>query len=428
MIDSKVSSAPWPELDFSSLRFFSITCTHPVLQERSGQRCICRPARAKITREALHPQHIAARFHLKELEVHKDPKVLVVDDEDAVRSAVAGLLNGHAHVVQCGSVNDAIDRMAEHDFDVVICDMYMPGAHGLELIKRIREQQQDVAVVVMTGRPELPDVITALRLHAAGFLEKPFGKAQLIEAVDSAYAVVRNQRRIAKRLILLNSEIEEKSAQLREALTKLKVTERSSLEALVAALDAREHETCAHSFRVRAYTTRLAEEVKYPVHLMFELESASLLHDVGKISIPDSILLKPGRLTAEEFEQCKVHPVAGARILSSIESLRGVAKIVRHHHEQWDGSGYPDHLSGEDIPLGARLFTVADTLDALISDRCYRAATSFENARKEIVRCTGTQFDPAAVDAFLRVPEEEWLALRALAEGEFFLAYRSLEA
>jgi len=352
--------------------------------------------------------------------MHPGPRVLLVDDEDAVRSAIAGLLNDYAcEIVQCGSVQSAVSCLAGHDFDVVICDMYMPGVHGLELIKKIRAQQRDVAFVVMTGRPELPDVITALRLQAAGFLQKPFSRAELLDALDTAYRALRNQRRIATRLNLMSTEVEEKSLRLREALAKLEVTERSSLEALVAALDAREHETCAHSFRVRAYTACLAEAVKYPVELMSELESAALLHDVGKISVPDSILLKPGSLTAEEFEQCKLHAVSGARILGSINSLRGVAKIVRHHHERWDGSGYPDQLEGENIPLGARLFTIADTLDALISDRCYRPATSFANARKEIIRCSGTQYDPAAVEAFLRIPEEQWLKLRVAAEEEF---------
>lgn len=382
-----------------------------------------RPVTEVAAREAWE----VSRPFLQEGIMHSGPRVVVVDDEDAVQSAVAGLLYDYASEIQlCDSVNSAVYCLAQHDFDVVICDMCMPGTHGLELIKKIRELQQDIAFIVMTGRPELPDVITALRLQASGFLQKPFSKAQIVDALDTAYRAVRTQRQIAKHLTLLKSQVEEKSIQLRDALANLEITERGSLEALVAALDAREHETCAHSFRVRAYTSCLAEQVKYPGHLMLELESAALLHDVGKISIPDSILLKPGKLTAEEFEQCKTHSVSGARILGSIRSLCGVAKIVRHHHERWNGSGYPDHLEGENIPLGARLFTIADTLDALISDRCYRPATSFANARKEIIRCAGTQFDPAAVEAFLRIPEEEWLRLQATAEEEFSSTYQPL--
>ena len=171
--------------------------------------------------------------------MHPGPRVLLVDDEDAVRSAVAGLLYGYAsNIVQCSSVNSAVSFLAEHDSDIVICDMCMPEVHGLELIKEIRKQKRDVAFVVMTGKPDLPDVITALRLQAAGFLQKPFTRAELLDAMDTAYRALRNQRRIAKRLTLMSSEVEEKSLRLREALAKLEVTERSSLEALVAALDA----------------------------------------------------------------------------------------------------------------------------------------------------------------------------------------------
>ena len=170
---------------------------------------------------------------------------------------------------------------------------------------------------------------------------------------------------------------------------------------------------------MRAYTAHLAVKANYPASKMIELESAALLHDVGKIAVPDSILMKPGPLTAAEFELCKRHTAAGAQIVGAIPSMRGVARIIRHHHERWDGTGYPDGLKGDDIPLGARLFAIADTLDALISDRCYRPATSFDNAREEIVRCRGSQFDPAAVNAFLSTQEGEWLCLREDAERQF---------
>ena len=352
--------------------------------------------------------------------MHCGPRILVVDDDVSVRSAIAVLLRGFAGEIQeTGSVAGAVHCLSECDFDLVICDLYMPEAHGLELVKKLREQQRDLAVVVISGRAELPDVIAALQLKAAGFLQKPFTRAQLLDALVPAYEALRKQRLLAKRLTTLSSEVEEKSQQLREALVNLKISKRSSLEALVMALDAREHETYAHSFRVRAYTSCLAEKVRYPLDLMVELECAALLHDVGKIVVPDSILLKPGRLTEEEFEQCKMHSVTGARILGSIPSLRGVAAIVMHHHERWDGNGYPARLAGTNIPPGSRLFAVADTLDALLSDRCYRPATSFAGARKEIVRCSGTQFDPEAVEAFLSIPEEQWLRSRCAAHEEF---------
>jgi putative nucleotidyltransferase with HDIG domain len=349
------------------------------------------------------------------------PRVLVVDDDEGVRSGIAGFLEDHAsEVIECQGVSDAISVLERCHVDVILCDIYMPDGTGLDLIRRAREMGRDTAFVVMTGRPALSDVITALQLHAADFLTKPFGRAQLLAVLTTAYEALVQQRMLANRFTELSSEIEAKSEKLREALFTLEVTQRSSLEALVAALDAREHELCAHSFRVRAYTGHLALCANYPRDLVSELDTSALLHDVGKIATADSILLKPGPLTDKEFEVCKKHSIVGAHILSSIPSLWRVANIVKHHHERWDGTGYPDGLRGEEIPLGARIFTIADTLDALTSDRCYRKGTSVENAQTEILRCRGTQFDPALVETFLRVPVEQWWHLRASADQSFF--------
>ena len=348
-------------------------------------------------------------------------KVLVVDDDDIVRSVVVDLLNDHvAHVQQCDSVKSALSCLEQANFDVVLCDMYMPEAPGLELIRQLGEQQRDLAFVFMSGKPELPDVIAALRFHAADFLTKPFTREQLLAALNSACQVVDHQRELACQVAALSCEVESKSKQLREALTNLEITQRSSLEAMVVALEARERETCAHSFRVRAYTLLLANHVQYPCELISELETAALLHDIGKIAIPDSILLKPGKLTTQEFEFCKKHTVIGAQILSSIPAYLRVADIVRHHHERWDGMGYPDCQKENNILLGSRLFAIADTFDAITSDRCYRGANSVVNAQKEILRCGGAQFDPSVVEVFLRIPESKWLEVRGAAEQAFF--------
>jgi putative nucleotidyltransferase with HDIG domain len=199
-------------------------------------------------------------------------------------------------------------------------------------------------------------------------------------------------------------------------LRELESNYQTTLEALVAALDAREHETCAHSFRVRSYTAYLARLLNYPLALMTPLGQAALLHDIGKVSVADSILLKCGKLTPEEWVEMKKHAVAGAEILERVPFLRPAAAIVRHHHERFDGSGYPDGLTGDKIPLGARIFVFADTLDAMTSDRPYRKALGFEKVREEVERLNGTQFDPLAAEAFLRVPESTWKELRAETE------------
>jgi HD-GYP domain-containing protein (c-di-GMP phosphodiesterase class II) len=186
----------------------------------------------------------------------------------------------------------------------------------------------------------------------------------------------------------------------------------TTLDALVAALDAREHETSDHSQRVLRFTLAIADRMGTPDHLLHDIGRGALLHDIGKIGVPDAILLKPGVLTAEEWEEMRRHPQIGWTILKSIPFLEGAAEIVLSHQERWDGRGYPRGLGGEAIPLGARIFAIADTLDAMTSDRPYRKRQGFPDAQAEIARCSGTQFDPKCVTAFLSLHEEEVAALR----------------
>jgi putative nucleotidyltransferase with HDIG domain len=181
---------------------------------------------------------------------------------------------------------------------------------------------------------------------------------------------------------------------------------------LVAALDAREHETFEHSLRVRAYTRYLARQAGYPPALMPSLEQAALLHDIGKIAVSDAILLKPSKLTTEEWVDMRKHPTAGDEILRRVPFLRPASAIVRHHHERFDGTGYPDGLKGAQIPLGARLFAVADTLDAMTSDRLYRRAPGWDAARNEIRLQSGKQFDPQIAELFLKVSPTVWMQVR----------------
>jgi putative nucleotidyltransferase with HDIG domain len=202
------------------------------------------------------------------------------------------------------------------------------------------------------------------------------------------------------------------------ALRELEENYQTTLEALVLALDAREHETYAHSLRVRAYTLHLARLVSYPPALLPALGHAALLHDIGKVAVADSILLKAGKLTEEEWVQMRRHVLAGEQILNRIPFLKPSAPVVRHHHERYDGKGYPSGVGGEQIPLGARLFTLADTLDAMTSDRAYRKAMGLSEVRAEVSRQRGEQFDPQIADLFLKVPEGVWLEVRDSVEQQ----------
>ena len=198
---------------------------------------------------------------------------------------------------------------------------------------------------------------------------------------------------------------------LEAALTESESAYDSTLRALSLALDVRDRETEGHAQRVARYMDLLARELRSPKVDVRTLRRGALLHDVGKIGIPDEILRKTGELDGSEWRIMKRHPAYGARILAGIPYLSGPAEIVRHHHERFDGSGYPDGLAGEDIPLGARIFALADALDAMTSDRPYRRAMSLENAISEIERCSGKQFDPVIVSAFLRIPIERLSAV-----------------
>jgi HD-GYP domain-containing protein (c-di-GMP phosphodiesterase class II) len=206
-----------------------------------------------------------------------------------------------------------------------------------------------------------------------------------------------------------NSRLVEKE---RQKAREVEETTYNALEALSVALDLRDTETQGHSRRVTDYTVRLAREFDISPEELIIIERGALLHDIGKIGVPDDILRKPGKLTEEEWVIMRLHPGLGYRIMGRVNFLAPSASIVLHHHERYDGQGYPHRLRGEDIPLGARAFAVADTLDAMTSDRPYRKALPYEVARAEIEKNAGTQFDPAVVDVFLRVPEEEWQAIR----------------
>ena len=346
------------------------------------------------------------------------PKILVVEDQPSVRAFVVESLEPLAsRVAQTADAVGALETIESGDFDIVVSDLYLPGATGLDLLAMAHQSQWDVTFILMTGRAEVEQVITALRLQAADFLLKPFTLQDLTEAVTRSHRRLILQREARAYRGSLEASIQRRTRDLEAALRFVEANFQATLEALVAALDAREHETYAHSSRVRAYTTHLARLLGYPPALLPQLEHAALLHDIGKIAVSDAILLKPGKLTEEEWVEMRKHPAAGEQILTRVSFLRSAAFIVRHHHELFfDGSGYPDGLAREQIPLGARIFAFADTLDAITSDRRYRKAPGFDAVQSEVRRCIGTQFDPRVVEIFCRIPKETWQELRARVE------------
>jgi putative nucleotidyltransferase with HDIG domain len=341
------------------------------------------------------------------------PKVLVVDDDAAVRVFFREALKGTtAHVAEAGDAAVALESIESGDFDIILCDIWMPGASGLDLLSMARQTRWDVGFILVTGEIQVETVILALRLQASDFLLKPLTVEEINRSVIGAFERLTAARQARAYKGSLETSIQRRTHELEVALSELESNYQMTLEALVAALDSREHETFSHSLRVRAYTRYLARRAGFPPALLPSLEQGALLHDIGKISVADAILLKPAKLTPEEWEEMRKHPVAGDEILKRVPFLRPASAVVRHHHERYDGTGYPDGLKGAEIPLGARLFTVADTLDAMTSDRTYRKGPGFEAAQKEVLRWSGKQFDPHIVDLFLKIPTETWKQVR----------------
>ena len=333
-----------------------------------------------------------------------ETRILVVDDDAAVRDVLAAILaeEGYASAA-VATAEEALATADSGPFDLVISDVKMPGADGLWLLDRLRRDHPDVAVIMLTGYGDTESAVECLRRGASDYLLKPPRITDLIRSIELARQ--RYQKKLERR-------VREKTAELSQALLDVEHAYAHTLSALVAALDAREHETGDHSQRVVRYTLAIAERMGVPEAERAAIARGALLHDIGKIGVPDAILLKPGKLTPEEWTEMRKHPDIGFGILAGIDFLGPPAEIVLSHQERWDGRGYPRGLSGTAIPLGARIFAIADTLDAITSDRPYRKGTTYAAARAEIIRCAGTQFDPEAVVAFATLTDADLAELR----------------
>ena len=340
------------------------------------------------------------------------PRLLIVDDEPEVRGVLHDLLSGMYQCVEASSAEEALAQLREHIFDLVISDITMSGMSGLEMIPHVKTVSPDTVIVMISGIQTIESAINALRLGAFDYLMKPFDLRQAEAAVSRAleyHELVVAKKRYETRLEEL---VEQRTAELDQALDSLEQAYRTTLQALTAALETRDAETHGHSERVVTFSLRLGREYGLSAPNMKVLEFGSLLHDIGKIGVPDAILRKPAKLTEEEWERMREHPLHGQQILRGIDFLKGAAKVVAQHHEKWDGSGYPLGLKAEDIDICARIFSVADAFDAITSDRVYRKGRPYEIAAQELDEWAGRQFDPKVVEAFHRVPQEDWDELR----------------
>lgn len=331
-------------------------------------------------------------------------RILIVDDDASVRDVISVLLQEEGYECRtASSAEAALDISAADAPPLVISDMKMPGRDGIWLLEAFRERYPETAVIMLTGYGDTEAAVDCLRRGAVDYLLKPPKLTDLIRAIERALAKRRIELARKRYQKKLERKVRDRTSELRTALKDVQHTYQNTLLALVAALDAREHETSDHSQRVVEYTSAIAERLGLRGPELEEIGRGALLHDIGKIGVPDAVLLKPARLTTQEWAEMKRHPDIGYQMIQGIPFLSTPAAIVLSHQERFDGKGYPRGLLGEEIHIGARIFALADTLDAMTSDRPYRQGTSFENAVNEIERCSGTQFDPEVVRAFMDI-------------------------
>lgn len=335
--------------------------------------------------------------------------ILIVDDEEMIRDLLSSALVQKDYLChQAANVDEAFVILDQQPVDLVISDIMMPGRSGVELLRDLKKVNPDIAVLMITGLSDMNTALECIHLGADDYISKPFGISRVLLTVKNL--IERRCLAIEKKnyQISLESKVVEQTSQLRNTMDELSSAYNNTLTALVKALDAREREVGSHSERVMNFASLLGDKLGMNDKELQELAKGALLHDIGKIGIPDNILLKVDQLDDSEWIEMQKHPQIGYDILSEIKFLKTPAEIILSHHERFDGCGYPNQLKGKEIPIGARIFAVVDTLDAMTSDRPYRKALPFAIAAGEIFKCRGTQFDPAIADLFLSIPRSHW--------------------
>ncbi len=345
-------------------------------------------------------------------------KILVVGNESTGKFFLEGFKDSGFEIHFATAYINAIQQLEDGLFQIIVADNQMEGMNGIQFLERCKTFAPDILRVLIVNEGDSRVLIEAInRGGIFKILTHPLDIKDTTTALTDAsvhYWTEKEHERLSNLIKEQNTELVVRTLNLDK-----EIHERtgSLLNGLVAALDLRDSDTQWHSRRVSLYSRRIAKALGIKGEELNVIERGALLHDIGKIGIKDSILLKPGRLTKEEWEEMKKHPEMGYKLLEGSDFLQHERIIVLHHQERYDGKGYPQGLKGKEIDIGARIFTIADTFDAKNSDRHYRKSMPFKIAREEIIRCSGTQFDPRIVEAFLSVPGHEWREIREKLEG-----------
>ncbi|HTY17422.1 MAG TPA: HD domain-containing phosphohydrolase [Myxococcota bacterium] len=372
-----------------------------------------------------------------------DHTILFVDDEVNILKALRRLTRHEPWTVLCASRGvEALETLDKSPAQVVVSDQRMPEMSGVDLLQAVRDRHPDVVRMMLTGYTEMNVAVDAInRGEIYRLITKPWNDEELKATIRQAFDHYDLKREI-KRLNQVTREqnfklqdmnrnlegkVRERTKQLAQKHQELRTAYVQTIRALAEAVDAKDAYTRGHSERVGVYASKLAREMSFPKEFIERVYIAGVLHDVGKIGVPDHIITKPDRLTDEEYAEIKKHPEIGAKILEPVTFLADIVPCVRHHHEWYDGSGqgYPLQLAGDRIPLPSRVILVADTVEAMTSDRPYRKALPLEAVVRELHRYAGTQFDPVCAKAMLVLLEREGESF--IRKGQRFDIYEFIE-
>lgn len=376
--------------------------------------------------------HFKKSLH-SEFDMAAKGSVLVVDDEFGPRESLRMILKPiyDVHTVENGQ--DALDFIGRENVDLVTLDLKMPGLSGIDVLREIKKNRTDVEVVIITGYGTLNNAVEAFRYGAVDFIFKPFNVAEIISIVNKSVErrnfnlAIKNLLQRFKYLRILETdlqgealtnltasldlvpeaqelhrEIQESLRQLENfRMQKVSVNYMDFLKVLIYILESKEPYTSGHSERVSIYSDMIAQELRLSAQEKEDLQIATLLHDIGKVGLSNRLLEKT-HLSAKDSLDIRLHPVKGVHLIEPLAFSHTIISAIRHHHERWDGKGYPDGLVGKAIPLLARIISLADSYDAMISDRPYRQGLSMKRVQEEIESNAGTQFDPNMVDIFLK--------------------------
>ena len=332
-----------------------------------------------------------------------EDQILIVDDEEMVSNVIVRKLTREGYAcLTARNGREALNLFYKNSFSLIISDIKMPEMDGIELLKKVKALDPNMMVIMVTAFPDLDLAVEAMRLGASDFISKPITLDLMALSVRNALEKKRLKEEIEAYHRNLEGLVEERTLKLQQAYRILKKAHLDSVKVLAEAIDAKDPYTLGHSDRVSKMSLRIASHLGFAQDRLESLEYGALLHDIGKIGIKDEVLQKQGALSPKEYEYIQEHPLIGVKIVEGIDFFKDKAPIIRHHHEHFNGDGYPDGLAGEAIPLGARIIAVPDAFDAMSSMRPHRNAMALEEVLLELQRHRGKQFDPEVLDIFLQ--------------------------